>query len=138
MNKEYVYKDDQALIIDDNDNQTVIDYYDNLDKVLVQENLIETIEKEIENLESEIFKNKNQNKFSIFLNKAGIPILMTTLGILIVFPIFNAIYWINAFIDTLIFGTIRVGNLFGLIAFCLLTVPNFLLGIGVSQADIKR
>jgi len=49
MNKEYVYKDDQALIIDDNDNQTVIDYYDNLDKVLVQENLIETIEKEIEN-----------------------------------------------------------------------------------------
>lgn len=49
MNKEYIYKDGKALIIDENDNQKTVDYYDNLDEVLVQEDLIEALEEEIKN-----------------------------------------------------------------------------------------
>ena len=31
MNKKYIYKDGKALVIDENNNQTTVDYYDNLD-----------------------------------------------------------------------------------------------------------
>lgn len=51
MNKNYVYKDGLALIIDEDGNQRTVEYYDNLDKVLVEEDLIEAIEKKISRLE---------------------------------------------------------------------------------------
>ena len=47
MNKDYIYINENAIVTDDNGNQRVTEYYDNLDKVLVQENIIEEIEKRI-------------------------------------------------------------------------------------------
>lgn len=52
MNKEYVYIDIKVIISDENDKKTQSEYYDNLDKVLIQENLIETMEGKIQELES--------------------------------------------------------------------------------------
>ena len=54
MNKEYVYKDGKVLVIDENGNQKILDYYDNLDDVLIQENLIETMQNKEQKLERKI------------------------------------------------------------------------------------
>ena len=43
MNKEYTYFNGKAIIRNENGNQPPIEYYDNLDAVLVQENVIETM-----------------------------------------------------------------------------------------------
>lgn len=40
MNKNYIYMDGKAIINDEMGNQTSIEYYDNLDQVLVKENII--------------------------------------------------------------------------------------------------
>ena len=40
MNKGYTYIDGKVIISDENGNHTQSEYYDNLDKVLVQENVI--------------------------------------------------------------------------------------------------
>lgn len=45
-----IFINDKAIVIDENGNCTQTEYYDNLHNVLVEENLIETIEKEIEDL----------------------------------------------------------------------------------------
>lgn len=80
MNKEYTYIEGKVVISDEHDSKTQRDYYDNLDKVLVQENLIETMEKTIEELEEESKSYQKKN------SKHYIPIifpttlLMTTVG----------------------------------------------------------
>lgn len=51
MNKNYVYVDGNAIISDDEGNQKVIKYHDNLDEVLAKENVVESIEDKIEELE---------------------------------------------------------------------------------------
>ena len=85
MNKEYTYIDGKVIISDENDNKTQSDYYDNLDEVLVQENLIETMEEKIQELEKESQSYKKSNK------KHYIPVifpmvaLMSTIGAPIMF-----------------------------------------------------
>ena len=67
MNKEYTYIDGKVIISDENDNKTQSDYYDNLDEVLAQENLIETMEEKIQVLEKKIQLYKKITKNVIFL-----------------------------------------------------------------------
>lgn len=50
MNVSYTYIDGKAIIFDENSNQVPVEYYDNLDEVLIQENVVETIENEIKDL----------------------------------------------------------------------------------------
>ena len=47
MNKEYIYIQGKVIVKDENGTQTSLEYYDNLDKVLIQENLIESMEDKI-------------------------------------------------------------------------------------------
>lgn len=65
MNKDYIYINENAIVTDDNGNQRVTEYYDNLDKVLVQENIIEEIEKRIVKLTSEANEYKHRKFFPI-------------------------------------------------------------------------
>ena len=44
MNREYTYVDDKVIIRDENGNQRVVEYCDNLNEILIQENLLEEIE----------------------------------------------------------------------------------------------
>lgn len=87
MNKEYIYKDGKALVIDENGNQKTIDYYDNLDEVLIQEDLLETMKNKINKLEKEISQYNKGTKFSNFWEIFE-PFLMFTLLPAILVPIF--------------------------------------------------
>lgn len=51
MNKEYIYVNGKVVIQDENGNKRLVDYNNNLDEILVQENLIENLEKNISKLE---------------------------------------------------------------------------------------
>lgn len=75
MNKEYTYIDGKVIIKDENGEQKPGEYYDNLDKVLVQENVIETMEDRIKVLETESEKYKKENK------KRFIPIIFPLFAI---------------------------------------------------------
>lgn len=59
MNKEYVYVAGKVTVIDDKGEKREEEYYDNLDKVLIKENIIEQIEKQIIDLE---IKSKQHEK----------------------------------------------------------------------------
>lgn len=56
MNKEYFYVNGKVVIEGQNGNKRLEDYSDNLDEILVQENLIETIEASIKDLEKKNHK----------------------------------------------------------------------------------
>lgn len=125
MNKEYVYKDGKALIIDKNDNEKTVDYYDSLDEVLVQENLIEVMETEIKKLETETSKYTNKSKIfkCLFF---GSPFLIFTFTPLIFTPIISNLVGTNEIINTTIFGAIKSGTFNGLCFSALLTIPGAL------------
>lgn len=89
MNKNYVYKDGKVVIIDENGNQKEVDYYDNLNEVLVKENIIETIEQEIKQLEYEISSSKDLSKFVKWLNIL-FPFFATTIIATILIWLFSA------------------------------------------------
>lgn len=65
MNKGYTYVDGKVIISDTEGKQVLDEYYDNLDDVLVQENLIETMENRITELEkySELCKKVNPKHY---------------------------------------------------------------------------
>lgn len=130
MNKEYVYKDGKALIIDENDNQKTIDYYNNLDEVLVQENLIETMEEEIKKLEKETSQYQKESKLSRFL-WVWSPFLMFTFGSLIAFPVISHLFGVNDLVNTSLFGTINSGILLGLISAPIFAIPGSLLTLSL-------
>lgn len=79
MNKEYTYIDGKVIIKDEKGNQTPVDYYDNLDEVLIQENIIETMEDKISYLENKSMQYKKYNK------KRYIPILFLLSSLFIIF-----------------------------------------------------
>lgn len=88
MNKEYTYIDGKAIIRNENENQPPIEYYDNLDAVLVQENVIETMENRISFLEEESKKYKTDRKHYI-------PVLLPMCALLTaIFPSVFA-YWLG-------------------------------------------
>lgn len=70
MNKEYTIIGNRAIVMSD-DKEYVTDYYDGIDEVLKQENVVELIEKKVSNLEEKkinnIKKPKSLLKFLGFL-----------------------------------------------------------------------
>lgn len=54
MNKSYVYKDGKVLVYDENGVTKSVEYCDNIEARLVQENAIETIDKRIKKIEQEL------------------------------------------------------------------------------------
>ena len=82
MNQGYTYKEGKAIVKTDKGIKEPIEYYDNLDEVLLQENLIETMENNILSLEKEsenYKKNNRKHYFPFFL--LGVPIVLITLSI---------------------------------------------------------
>lgn len=81
MNKEYTYIEGKVIIWDEKNKQTQRDYYDNLGKVLVQENLIETMERKIQELENELYQEKRSCYIpmiapSLFcISTVGVPLM---------------------------------------------------------------
>ena len=103
MNIEYTYIDGKVIICDENDNKTQRDYYDNLDEVLVQENIIEFMEGIIQNLEKESQLSNKINRRRYIPVAFPMTLFMTTIGTPIMFNMFTD----NPYVDT-IFGTINL------------------------------
>ena len=51
MNKNYIYNNGTVTVIDENGNVRPVEYSDNLEEILIQENLIEEMENEFKELE---------------------------------------------------------------------------------------
>ena len=87
MNKEYAYIDGKAIIVDEKGEQTKSEYYDNLDEILVQENLIEDMENKIKQLEKDIDAYKEINKKHHFPFMLLAVILAIVLGNLVILSV---------------------------------------------------
>ncbi len=107
MNVSYTYIDGKAIIFDENGNQVPINYYNNLDDVLIQENVIETIENKIKEL----------GNIKILPKKRFIPFttICATIVILVAPLILGLIFGINMYTTSVstAFGEM---NLFKMIA----------------------
>lgn len=86
MNKEYTYIDGKVIVRDEKGKQKVVEYYDNLDDVLKQENLLENIQKRIIQLKIEKEKlgaNKKYKPFYCLLTAlAGVFICLSLITVL--------------------------------------------------------
>ena len=108
MNEKYKFIDGKVIIIDENDNKTLGEYYDNLDEVLVQENLIEIEQETLNKLEQEKRKLKKYTKRPYIPIIFPITMFMALLGTPL---LFNLTFNTNSFaiyVDT-IFGNISLG-----------------------------
>ncbi len=104
MNKEYIYIDGKVIICDENNKKTLSGYYDNLDEVLAQENLIEMMEKKIQELEKErtsYKKNSHKHYVPVILPTS---VLMSTLGTMLLEYLLIGPDAFTTSVDT-IFGT---------------------------------
>ena len=84
MNKEYIYIDEKAIIRNNNGEKEPIKYYNGLDKVLEQENLIETMKNKITNLEHK--KNNTRIRSAVF---SLIPVLLGFITPIISVPLLS-------------------------------------------------
>lgn len=106
MNKEYIYVDEKAIIRDENGEKDPIKYYNELDKFLEKENLIETMENKIKSLEKEKKGIKNISVFSALMPMIfGIVVLSI---IFIIFSLTGLTLPYNTIVDT-IFGPMTHG-----------------------------
>lgn len=125
MNKEYFYKEGKVVVIDENNNEKLVDCCDNLDDILIQENLIETMEKEIKILEEDCSKYKKKNKFLKFFTFFSPYII----GTLILFFIINNALGTNTFVNTMLFGALKFKTLFTIITSILFVELESLLSL---------
>jgi len=86
MKKKYILIDDKAIIEDENYKKTICDYHTNINDVLIEENIVETIENNIKTLEEESEKfrleHKERKKIMIAPIVAGILIPLVMVPIL--------------------------------------------------------
>lgn len=105
MNKTIIYKDEDALILDENDNQDMVSNTDNLLEILETENFIELLENTIKEYE-ENFKSEEKESKIYFLAPIVIAISVATFGVLGTSKYFGLD---NALVDT-IFGEMTMTN----------------------------
>lgn len=110
MNRDFIYHDGKATILEDNGNQKEIDYYDKLEEVLERENLIEVLERKSTNLISKIddinrdYEN-SRKKYIDSLVWILFPLIIFFLSL--IFNYFFDIDSINTSIGTFNFGVIE-------------------------------
>lgn len=95
MNKECIYVDGKVVVIDENGNKRITENSDKINEILVQENVIETMEKRIKELEKELGETEEDRHY--------IPDL--TIGLILSFVVANTILGrISPVITNTIFG----------------------------------
>ena len=87
MNKEYTYINGKVIVENENRERRVIDYYDNLENVLRQENLIEVIEQEQNQIENDLKEDSEITASDIYL-----PFLTLSTAPLVVSPIIARLF----------------------------------------------
>ena len=124
MNKEYTYIDGKVIVKDENGTQNPIEYYDNLDEVLIQENLIETMEKKISKLEkeSEDYKKHNKKHYIPIIFPFGL--LATLIGPAYAYWLGNTDIYVSS-VNT-IFGTMNEAVLYSCFSTLFLPILSLL------------
>ena len=113
MNKEYIFDNGKVLVKDENNNERVIEYSDNLDKILVQENVIELLEKRLKVLRC------SNKKFQNYKISDSIPGTLVMLGtsFSVVFPILllYRLYTLNGVLEQGIINLIKNMSITGFV-----------------------
>lgn len=129
MNKEYIYVDGKVILKDDLGNAKQIEYCDNLNDILIQENLIETMQNKIDKLKEDSTQYKKCNKkfipFMFIIGELFSLIIPT-----IILYLMGGIPAITCIINTA-YGPLNLN----LILTCLvniITIPTFI-GIEISN-----
>lgn len=126
MNKECVYVDEKIVVSDENGNNRIIENSDKINEILVQENVVEVIEKKTLELKEKLIKNK--------VSKHFIPecFLATICGLIISYLSFKYVFKVNILTD-LIIGSFNPIFLMGGI-----TIPAFSLFDVFKYFDYKQ
>ncbi len=131
MNKEYVYVNGKVTIIDDKKEKRQEEYYDNLDKVLVKENVIERINKQIDELEMKVnqYKRSRSNKLFCLIPLLG-GIIASLIGPLLVISMttgqnLTSLVLDNSYSDYVLSFTLKVFP-FGLSLGTIMSVMEYL------------
>ena len=113
MNKEYICDNGKVLVKDENNNERVIEYSDNLDKILVQENVIELLEKRLNVLRC---SNKKFQNYKISDTIPGTLVMLGT-SFSVVFPILllYRLYTLNGVLEQGIINLITNMSITGFI-----------------------
>ena len=96
MNKECVYVDEKIVVSDESGNNRIIENSDKINEILVQENVVEVIEKKTLELKEKLIKNK--------VSKHFIPeyFLATICGLIISYLSFKYVFKVNILTDLII------------------------------------
>lgn len=99
MNKECIYVDGKVIVEDENGNKRITEYSDNLEEILAQENLIETMENKIQELDKELGNTKEDNK-------PYVPFVLPTwfFSLILAKPIFGVLGFDTTTISQTVFG----------------------------------
>jgi len=82
MNKEYIYINGKVIVEDEKGQKEKTEYYDNIEEVLIQENVIEQIENEIQKINEEMrYSNINKKFDKILIISSLIITILFTLGL---------------------------------------------------------
>ena len=119
MNKECIYTEGKVVVIDENYNHRIVNNSDKLEEILVQENIIETMEKRIKELESKLNNGKKNKYFPV--------ITFSVISTLILFNLISPYFMGGVMTDT-IFGSINVA----LFSSCVAAIFTFPLAIGID------
>lgn len=141
MNKEYTYIDGKVIVSDENNVKTQREYCDNLDQILIQENVIETMEAQIEYLEKQkalLQKKDMKHVFPLLLILPIGVVLMITVGIPLLSVLLNTT-WQSIQADTF-FGVMSRGTVFQITLF--VTTMPFAIGVDSmiyrDYKDVKK
>lgn len=124
MNKEYMIIDDTVIVEDENREKRIMENSSNLEEILIQENIVETIEnklKEIEKLE------KIDNDARKYNKRWYIPIIVIVLSVNISLLLMNSIF----------FNSILLTEKIGISLYCLLNFLSFYFGGMLSLIQYK-
>lgn len=135
MNKEYTYIDGKVIVEDTEGNKRQVEYTDNLDEILVEENRVEILENKIKKLEEESRRYQKNYKYNKIFPWAVLVIftLTPTFCFKVLVPMFPDSNVFNTEISTLI-GTLNFGTLAS-IFFTAFVTP---LGVLLASHDLRR
>lgn len=119
MNKECIYTEGKVVVIDENYNHRIVNNSDKLEEILVQENVIETMEKRIKQLESKLNNGRKEKYFPV--------ITFSAISTLILFNLISP-YFMGGIMTDTIFGSINAA----LFSSCVAAIVSFPLAIGID------
>ncbi|MBQ3021174.1 MAG: hypothetical protein IJD92_03015 [Bacilli bacterium] len=134
MNIEFVSKDNEAKVFDENNNGKKINNTDNIEEILIKENVIENMEKEIEQLKKDINNYNKSRRIPTWL-----PLTMFTILPLIINPIImNELGVWNDIISNTILGINKLGPLLTVSITGFMIIPGSLMSLSFLLANKER